>query len=113
MKKTDIVSAFEKTGSIKASARETGIGYQIVRRVLITEGILPSERAALVDHLSNSGKTEKEIAANLGISEKAVRNFMPYKRKSYIVGEKTKNALKIKKAEKKRRKNHEALQVLR
>lgn len=98
----EIVETYAQTDSIRGTAKALGIGHQIVRRTLITEGVIVTERSEQISELKRSGKTDEEIAQLLGITAKSVRQHLPYVRKSYRIGEKTKNAQTIAKFRKKK-----------
>lgn len=91
----DIVTLYKKYGSIKSTARESGLSTSTVRKILIHNHIQCSERQAQIEQMLSSGKSVAQIAQTLHIKEKTVRNFMPYSRRSYAVGEKTENAQRI------------------
>lgn len=103
----EIIEAYKMDdGGVKATAKRMGVGYQVVNRVLITNGIIPPGNAEIVAKLTAQGYTRAEIAKELGIAEKSLKTFLPYERHSYAVGEKTWNAEKIRKCrERKKEKN--------
>ena len=91
-----ILAAYEQeSGSISATARRVGVSHGVVYRVLITNGIIPPGKAEIVAKLTEQGYTRAEIAKELGITEKTLKTFLPYDRHSYVVGDKTWNAVKI------------------
>lgn len=94
IKKQKILKIYEEENSVAATARRAGTNYQVVNRVLITNGIIPPGNAEIVDKLTKRGYTRAEIAKELGIAEKSLKTYLPYDRHSYVVGEKTKNAEK-------------------
>lgn len=103
----EIIEVYKmEDGSIKATAERTGVGYQVVNRVLITNGIIPQGNAEIVAKLTAQGYTRAEIAKELGIAEKSLKTYLPYDRHSYAISEKTWNAKKIRKCrERKKEKN--------
>lgn len=103
----DILSTYEKTGSIRATAKELGIGYQVVRRVLITYGVYASQTTQRVEDLRNSGKTIDDIARELHIGRNWAICNLPYTKGSYRIGEKTVNAQRIAESRKRRNKNND------
>lgn len=90
-----ILEIYEEENSVAATARRAGTNYQVVNRVLITNGIIPPGNAEIIAKLTERGYTRAEIAKELGIAEKSLKTYLPYDRHSYVVGEKTKNAEKI------------------
>jgi transposase-like protein len=101
-----ILEIYEEENSVAATARRAGTNYQVVNRVLITNGIIPPGNAEIVAKLTERGYTRAEIAKELGIAEKSLKTYLPYDRHSYVVGEKTKNAEKIRHCrERKKEKN--------
>lgn len=106
IKEQKILEIYEEENSVAATARRAGTNYQVVNRVLITNGIIPPGNAEIVAKLTERGYTRAEIAKELGIAEKSLKTYLPYDRHSYVVGEKTKNAEKIRHCrERKKEKN--------
>lgn len=92
----EIIETYEKErGSVAATAREAKVSWQVVYRVLISNGIIPPGKAEAAAELAGKGYSRAEIAKELGITEKSLKTYLPYDRHSYVVGEKTKNAVKI------------------
>lgn len=92
MNQKEILESYEITKSVKASAKALKLSHQTIKRILISNGIYPTERSREVTRLRLAGLTVPEIAQYLGISEKAVRLNMPYIKCSYAVGPKSQNA---------------------
>ena len=103
----EIIETYEKErGGVAATARETRVSWQVVYRVLIANGIIPPGKAEAVAELAEKGYSRAEIAKELGIKEKSLKTFLPYDRHSYVVGDKTWNAEKIRRCrERKKEKN--------
>ncbi len=78
-----IVAEYIKTGSVKQVVKNLGTNTIKVRRVLITEGLWESETSRNVGALYYEGKSVKEIAEILCMSEKNVQSYMPYTRGAY------------------------------
>ena len=86
-----IVEEYKKTGSVKKVVENLNSNTIKVRRVLITEGLWESESSRSVGELFAKGKSVKEIAKELCMSEKNVQSYMPYTRGAYG-GEKSSDA---------------------
>ena len=86
-----IIEEYKKTGSVKKVVENLHSNTIKVRRVLITEGLWESESSRRVGELYQQGKSVKEIAEILCISEKNVQSYMPYTRGAYG-GEKSDDA---------------------
>ena len=97
MKTEEILSAYNKQRSIKAVSRQFHLSEQVVRRILISCGVYWSERAENVTALFQRGKTVKEIAEELQISRTTVFCYIPYEKGSYVLGDKSNNAIRIQK----------------
>ena len=82
--------------NIRPVAKKLEISQTVVRKTLITHGIIHGERTKEVQRHLLRGMTIGEIARLMKISEEAVVSHMPYTRGSYVLGGKTKNALEIK-----------------
>lgn len=78
-----IVEEYKKTGSVKQVVENLGSNTIKVRRVLITEGLWESNSSRSVGELYRQGKSVKEIAEALNMTEKNVQSYMPYTRGAY------------------------------
>ena len=90
-----IVEEYRKTGSVKQVVEILGSNTIKVRRVLITEGLWESKTSRSVGELYREGKSTKEIAEELCMSEKNVQSYLPYSRGAYG-GEKSGDATRSK-----------------
>ena len=86
---------YRATGSMKATARETGHSWQTVRRVLMQYGDYANDRAGQIAELAERGMSPEAIAAALKIGKNTVLSYLPYTRTPYISPDKTDNARRI------------------
>lgn len=93
----EIVEYYKKCDSLKETSAAFGIGWQKVRKILITEGAYVSETAEKVKEVHDSGENIKEIAEKLKISKSTVNSYLPYERTVYNKENPSKNAIKIRK----------------
>lgn len=91
-----IIETFEKTQSIKATAKQIGCSWNRVAKVLSTEGIIANENQAYILNLYEKGKTLEEIVKVTGLSRKTVQSYSPRNRPVYNENL-SENALRIKK----------------
>lgn len=91
-----IIETFEKTQSIKATAKQIGCSWNRVAKVLSTAGIIANENQAYILSLYEKGKTLEEIVKVTGLSRKTVQSYSPRKRPVYNENL-SENALRIKK----------------
>lgn len=91
----EIIECYGATGSLKRTAKECDVSYQVVRRVLASEGIYTSGTTEEINRRYRAGDSLKEIASAMHMSAKAVMMHLPYSRVSYVVDEKTDNAKRI------------------
>lgn len=104
----EIIKIYEtERGNVNTTAREAKVSWQVVCRVLITNGIIPPGKAEAVAELAEKGYSRAEIAKELGVKEKSLKTFLPYDRHSYVVGDKTWNAVKIRKCRKRKKEKDE------
>lgn len=103
----DIVKTYRSLGSIRATAKELGVSYQITRKALVTAGIIVTDRTKQIMDLYRNGMSVSEIATYLHCSENTVHTHIPYTRCTYTIGEKTPNAIKIQEWRKSKNQNHE------
>ena len=78
-----IVQQYQETKSVRDTAQRCGTSLVTAQRVLITEGLWESKRSKEIGALWTSGRTLPEMAFTLGISENAVRAYLPYSRGKY------------------------------
>lgn len=88
---------WEQGYSRREIAEKLGIGEKKVQKILVTLGAVETVEAALL----RSGMTVAEIAAQLGKSENAVLDRIPYSKGIYGAEYPTKNAIRIRKCREK------------
>lgn len=91
----EIVKYYKKCDSLKETSAAFGIGWQKVRKILITEGAYVSETAEKVQKMYNSGAHIEDIMSKLKMSKSTVNSYLPYGRTVYNKKNPSKNALKI------------------
>jgi len=79
----DVIKAYEQTDSAKRAAFICGISEHKARKILFEQGALSTETSIIVNNLVNDGLSAKEISDELGISQKAVNAYLPYKKGAY------------------------------
>ena len=86
---------YEKTGKL-------GETIQKCRKLLISAGVYApkTERIEHIINMYNKGKSKKEIAESLGISERYVHAVLPYEKCIYNSENRTENAKRIEKCRK-------------
>lgn len=85
----NVLKEYKKTKSIKEIAAKLGTSVVKVRRILITENLWESKSSIEIIELYNEGKTVKEIADELNMSDKNVQAYLPYTKGTYNNEEKT------------------------
>lgn len=105
MKNQEIVEYYNKSGSLKETAAAFGVGWQKVRKILISEGAYTSDIAEKVQELHKSGTSYAEIAEKLKINKNAVNSYLPYTKTVYNGDDASKNALKIRRWREEKRQN--------
>ena len=93
----EIVEYYKKCENLKETSAAFGIGWQKVRKILITEGEYVSETAEKVQKIYNSGAHIEDIMNKLKISKSTVNSYLPYERTVYNKENPSKNAIKIRK----------------
>lgn len=78
-----IADEYLLTKSVKKVVESLNTNSIKVRRVLITEGLWESQTSRNVGALHSAGKSVKEIAKELCMSEKNVQSYLPYTRGAY------------------------------
>ncbi|MCD8376170.1 MAG: hypothetical protein LUD69_04450 [Oscillospiraceae bacterium] len=93
--KESVISAYRSIGSIRGTARHTGVNEQTVRRIVIESGDYVSEQSIEINRRVAAGESVEDIAEALGMRPKTVLCYLPYKKGLYVVGEKSPNAKRI------------------
>lgn len=90
-----VLELYESREPVKRIARMLTISEAKVCKILCSNGIAPTTRAAEVMRLREAGKTQNEIAEILGVSADAVNRYMPYTRGMKYSDNPTVNAIRI------------------
>lgn len=103
----EVLDEYNKSKSIKRTARALEISEGVVRKVLIGYGILDTPLIRRIAELRAAGMPQKDIADLLKISISNVNANTPYERGTYLSNAKTANAVRIKKCREKQKKGEE------
>lgn len=103
LKLDDVLRAYKEIKTVKGTAQEVGLSAYAVTKILVTQGIYPTPSAKKVARLRLMDFTDDEIMSYLRMSPKALFKYTPYTKGSYVIGEKSPNALKIAKTRAKKR----------
>lgn len=98
----DVVAEYQKWNSIKETARRLDVDHGVVRKCLITHGLLETPLTQTVAELIEAGVPQNEIAEHLGISTTWVNINAPYERGIMITQSQTVNAQRIRKCREKK-----------
>jgi len=102
MKTEDVIAAYEKYESIKETARRIRVSESVVRKCLVSHGIINTPLTCKIAELQSQGLAQIEIAQAIGISRSCVNANTPYARGMMIDPSQTVNAQRIRKFRKKR-----------
>ena len=80
-----VIEDYAKTQSVERTARNCHCARVTAQKVLITEGLWSSRTSIAVGKLRAEGRSVKEIAGELHLTEKAVQAYTPYSRGMYGV----------------------------
>lgn len=97
----DVVAEYRKWESIKETARRLDVNHGVVRKCLITHGLLETPLTKEISELIAAGIPQKEIAEQLGSSSSWVNINTPYERGIMITPSQTVNAQRIRKCREK------------
>lgn len=95
MKPEDVISAYEKEGSLKKVARLYDVSEQKIRKILIDVNAYESDIANKVNDMYKQGYGAQYIADKLKMSISAVSSYLPYTKGQYLADEPTENAIRI------------------
>lgn len=98
----EVVAEYRKWESIKETARRLDVNHGVVRKCLITHGLLETPLTQEIAGLIKAGATQKEITEQLGISSSWVNINTPYERGIMITPSQTVNAQRIRKCREKK-----------
>ena len=99
----DVTKYYKKCVSIKETAAAFGIGWQKVRKILITDNVYDSEKTTKIKEMYDHGMSEKEIAAIMKMKEKTVSGYLPYRKGEYNLDNPSSNASKLRQWRKKKK----------
>ena len=88
----NIVTEYNKTGSINKTAKSLELSNMKVRKALITAGVYSNETSEEVEQSLATGKSVEDIATMLGITVSAVYGYIPYKITAYNLDDRSVNA---------------------
>ncbi len=102
----EIIETYYKTDSLKVTAAIYNIGWQKVRKILITAGKYENDITQKIAELRKIGLSNDEIALRLHISKTVLNNYLPYECGPYNMDQPTVNALRIRKYRELSKKNN-------
>ena len=102
MKTEDVIAAYEKYESIKETARRIRVSESVVRKCLVSHGIINTPLTRKIAELQSQGLAQAEIAQAIAISRSCVNANTPYVRGMMIDPSQTVNAQRIRKYRKKK-----------
>ncbi len=93
----EIKSTYEKSHSVKRTAKLCKVSTCVVIKVLITIGVYPTDRTKEITRLRLMGMSTDEIAEYLNVKPRTVKKYYPYVRGTYseYIERKSENARKI------------------
>lgn len=74
---------YQENHSLQKTAKQMGVAYGKVRKILITIGEYQTAFSRQVEELKKKGFSVSEIANDVGSSEKRVTAFLPYEKRIY------------------------------
>ena len=78
----EVCEAYKVARSIKQTAKAIGLSEEKTKKLLISAGLYTSEKHEKIKTLLAQGKTLDEISEELKMSQKQIRVFLPYNKKS-------------------------------
>ncbi|MCL2674812.1 MAG: hypothetical protein FWE92_05720 [Defluviitaleaceae bacterium] len=94
----EVITTYQLTASLRETAKHCGISEQKVRKILLTNDIVPNSTITReIYGLYKAGMSVEDIAVKLEMSTKALNAHLPYKHGMYRPDNPSKNALRIRK----------------
>ncbi len=81
----EIIQTYNKTQSIRATAKETGNSWNRVVKILSSNGVIINDTHELILRMQKEGKTISEIAKVTGHNTRTVSAYLPATRPYYNV----------------------------
>ena len=103
----EIVKRYRACESMKQVARELEVNHGVVRRLLITEGLISDERIEKAIAKRREVASLEEIAEVLHVKRNTVFNYIPYPSTCKRDWPKTKNAERIRRCRERKREKEE------
>ena len=97
----EILSEYNETLSVKATAKTCGCSWQRAVKILSSNGIVVNDIHALILKLHDEGKGVSEISSQTGYSPKVIQAYLPAVRPYYNINP-SDNAKCIKKSREKK-----------
>lgn len=79
----DILDAFQKSGSVKATSEATRYSWNRVVKSLSSSGIIINDTHKMILDMHDAGMTPQEISKQLSISVNTVQSYLPRSRPVY------------------------------
>lgn len=105
MKTEDVIAAYKKYESIKETARRIRVSESVVRKCLVSHGIINTPLTRKIAELQSQGLAQAEIAKAIGVSRACVNANTSYVRGMMIIPSQTANAQRIRKCREKKAKS--------
>lgn len=90
----EIIELWHKYQSVRAIQKSTGHDFSMIRKTLLSAGIIPTERCRRVSEMLEDGYTVEQIAEYFGTTPHNINNFLPYSKGSYTLP-KSLNAVRV------------------
>ena len=96
----DVIAIFNRCGSIKSTAKISGLSETKVRKLLISAGAYETPLTKKIASLISQGYAPDQIAAACGLTKKNLSNYLPYTKGVYNADAPTDNAIRIRRCRK-------------
>lgn len=90
----EICRTYDKIGSVKGTAKQLGISWNRIIKVLSSNGYVLNDNHKRILELHSQGKSAQEIANVVKLSTKTVQSYIPAQR-PYYKYKQSKNAQRI------------------
>ena len=100
---SSVIRLYEQENSLRQISKRLHISEQKARKILITCGMWDSTLSRTINNMFSSGKTQAQIAKELGMKEKTVNSYLPYTRGMQNAEYPSMNALRIRKYREKKK----------
>ena len=79
----DVIDLYKKQKEITEVSKITGLSYNKVRKILITNGVWTNDIVEKIKVMRENGVSDSDIMQSLNMTQKTFNNYIPYSKSVY------------------------------